>query len=219
MFYINDCRRYSYGKSVRMRRGTSRGSQSKSNNDEQPLEVMDSVINVSSFKKCCPCCICCPENNACLEKVGSWYFSYYKWYKKYFGEDKLLWMVYLLLREGAELLLQTQVLYIYSGYNLFTQEIELGKKPGVVIAFAVMLCINCIMYGICWLGYAFIGRLCRGIFFKQLLYVVDTIFDTFYAIFPLIMALQEQSNFSLALANLNLQSGYVSIHCVYISTC
>ena len=51
------------------------------------------------------------------------------------------------------------------------------------------------------IGFAFVGKVCHGLFFKQLLFVIDTIFDAFYAIFPLIMALRDQGALSLALAN------------------
>ena len=59
--------------------------------------------------------------------------------------------------------------------------------------------------------YIFCHQSCHGQFFKQLIFLVDTIFDTFYAVFPIIIvANEEKFNLKLAVAVLQTTNTYVT---------
>eukprot|EP01084_Bolivina_argentea_P025857 48093_1 len=188
---IIDCHKYSYNKSVSILQQNNYGY-------GYEHEIEDN-------KSCCKCSKCC--NNTCCTKISELYFRYYRWYRKYFGEDQLGWLIMLVLKEYTEILLQIQALFVYSGYNLFSNKIELGKRSDVVNFFTIILCSNCVLCGLLWFIYAAMNKRCSGLFFKHLVFVIDTIFDTFYAIFPLLIEYKENNyNLAVALGAVNFQS-------------
>ena len=152
-----------------------------------------------------------------VECVGDYYWVYTKWYKHYFGEDTRNWFILLMAREITEIIVQIFSLFNMNGLNLFyPNEIVLASKELSVKLFTILLCSNSILVGILWIFYLVQNKLCHGEFFKQLIFVIDTIFDTFYALFPIIIVANETgfSNFNLSIAIGSLQSGnmYVLSH-------
>ena len=75
-----------------------------------------------------------------------------------------------------------------------------------IITFTILLGMNCVMVGILWMVYALKPKMCHGYVFKQELVIIDTLFDTFYAIFPMIIVLveQEEAQFMNAVAALQI---------------
>ena len=170
-----------------------------------------SVRRKSSFRACCPCCFCLPHNNKVLEYIGDTYFLYLTWYRTHFGEDTRNWFILLSLRELMEITLQTFAAYQYNGLNIVSpNEVLLAFHPNEVKLFCLLLCINCILTGILWLFYVFCHKLCHGMFFKQLIFFIDTIFDTFYALFPIIIVSNQNGfNWKMAVAALKSPNVYV----------
>ena len=168
----------------------------------------------SSFHKCCPCC-CLPRNNKCLEFVGDAYFRYIKWYRFYLGEDTRNWFILLSIREMIEITLQILAAYSYNGFNVFSpDQLVLAFKPNEIRLFCLLLSLNCFFTGILWLFYVFFHKLCHGQLFKQVVFFVDTTFDTFYALFPIIVVGQ-QNKFKLRLAVAVLQAPNMYVLYVY----
>ena len=165
----------------------------------------------SSFHACCPCCFCLPKDNKILEYIGDKYFQYRAWYRIYFGEDTRNWFILLLLRELMEITLQIFAAYQYNGLNIFSpNDVVLAFGPTEVKLFCLLLSINCIIMGILWLFYVFCHKSCHGIFFKQLIFVTDTIFDTFYALYPIIVISNQNGfNWKMAVAVLRSTNAYV----------
>ena len=159
-------------------------------------------------------CFCFPNENKFLEGIGDCYWRYIKWYKYHFGEDTRNWFVLLMVREIVEITIQIFALYNMNGVNLFyPKEIVLASKQFTVKLFTILLCMNSIIVGILWIFYLVQHKLCHGDFFKQLVFVIDTLFDTFYALFPIIIIANETGfdnfNLKVAVGSLQLKNTYV----------
>ena len=166
----------------------------------------------SSFHSCCPCCCCLPRQNKTLEFIGNMYWKYIKWFKLYFGEDTPNWFILLSIREFFEIVLQVFAAYNYNGLNVFSpNQTILSFSEIQVKFFVILLSLNCIFTGILWLCYIFFHNLCHGRFFKDMIFFIDTIFDTFYALYPIVaISIQNGFNLELAVAVLQTTNVYVS---------
>ena len=133
------------------------------------------------------------------------------WYKRNFGEDTKNWFVLLFIREFTEIILQVIASFNYNGLNIFNKnEIELAYKQSDIKIFILLLSINSIIIGILWIFYLFKFNLCYGIFFKQIIFFIDTIFDIFYALFPIIVITNDIGiNLTIAIGVLNTTNLYV----------
>lgn len=146
------------------------------------------------------CCCCIPKNIKCLNHIKDKFSSARGLYRAYFGEDKKYWFVMLVVKEIVEIIFQLLALFNYNGLNLFDgDELILSYKPFEIKVFAVLLGINSIIVGILWIFYILNGNLCRGLFFKQVVFVTDTVFDSFYALYP-IAVVTFQTGFQLYVA-------------------
>ena len=156
-------------------------------------------------------CGCLPDNNRCLERIGDKYINYSLWYKKWFGEDTPFWFVMLIIREILEFIVQTAALFYYNGYNILDRnDLVLAYRPKYVLLFAMVLGSNGLTVGALWVLYVVKYSSCHGLFFKEIVFVTDTIFDTFYAIFPLlIVAIQNDFQLSIAVGALQANDLYV----------
>ena len=156
-------------------------------------EKQSSNSQDTACRHCCPCCCCkwCIQNTK-LNAMADLYLKFLQWFKIYFGEDTQLWFVFLLIRELIEIFLQMLAIYNYNGLNIFDQdEIVLAYKESEIKLFCILLSLNCILVGLLWLFYTCCYQHCHGYSFKQLLFFIDTIFDTFYALFPIILITNE----------------------------
>ena len=184
------------------------------------------VMHESSFHSCCPCCPCLPRNNKFLEWLGNKYWSYFGWYKHYFGEDTQYWFVLLIFREMFEIIFQYLALLNYNGINLLNpNELVLAFKDWQVLTFSILLGLNAIIFGLLWIVYILdVSRLigscqCRGRLFKTIIFGVDTLFDTFYALFPIVLVTIDTGfNPQIAVGVLQSPNLYVVIVCLYISS-
>ena len=159
-------------------------------------------------------CTCLPKDNEILERIGDFYWLYIKLYKHYFGEDTRNWFILLMIREIIEIVVQIFALCNMNGLNLFYQnQIVLSSKEFTIKLFTILLCLNSITVGILWILYLVQNKLCHGELFKQSVFVIDTIFDTFYALFPIIIVANENGlddlNFNVAIGSLQSKNTYV----------
>ena len=145
-------------------------------------------INIKSwiFGKC---------HDQCCQQVKKIYKRFGEWYKFHFGPDTKNWFILLSIRELMEIATQVFAAYNYNGLNLLGNDknrITLAAQEGEIKIFCSLLSLNCIFTGILWLFYIFSNQFCSGAFFKQLIFFVDTIFDTFYALFPIIVVISQK---------------------------
>ena len=87
-----------------------------------------------------------------------------------------------------------------------TNDSVLAYKEYDIKLFCVLLSLNCIFTGILWVFYIFCHGFCHGIFFKNLIFVTDAVFDTFYALFPIVIVTSQHGRFNTQLAVAVLQS-------------
>ena len=157
---------------------------------------------------CCPCCVKCVDNKFIHDSVEL-YSKYLNWFKSHFGEDTKNWFVLLWIRELIEIFFQIFAVYNYNGLNLFnTNQVVLPYKEYEVKVFSILLGSNCVLIGSLWLFYVFCHSCCRCQSFKKLIFFVDTTFDTFYALFPIIIVIN-QNGFNLKLAVLKTANMFV----------
>ena len=168
----------------------------------------------------CIGCVCLPKDNKMLETIGDGYWLCMNWYKHHFGEDTRNWFILLMIRESVEVIVQIIAIFNFNGYNIFSpNQLVLALSESEIKLFTIILCLNCILVGILWIFYVCGYKLCHGEFFKQLVFVVDTIFDTFYALFPIIIVInQNNKKFNLMVAVGSLQSTNMYVH-LYLFSC
>ena len=141
------------------------------------------------------------------QKLAKINLAYRIWYKRHFGEDTPNWFILLFIREIIEIMLQTLAAYNYNGLNIFDQsKIVTAFSPFEIKLFCIILSINCILTGCLWLCYIFFKKTCHGLLFKYLIFFVDTICDTFYALFPIIVVTTNNGSWNTQLAIAVLQT-------------
>eukprot|EP01084_Bolivina_argentea_P188642 324679_1 len=118
------------------------------------------------------------------------------WYKKTFQVDTGFWCLLVILREFMEIFIQSQALLLYNGTSsllINDSDVHLANEPKFIKLFAVFLSLNSITCGVLWLLYAFKHSFCHGILFELILSTTDSIYDIFYALFPLIVVLNDKN--------------------------
>ena len=165
--------------------------------------------------RCLSCCACWNSflENSWTDKVGNFFKRINRWYEYHFGEDTQNWFVLLSVRELIEIILQIFAVYNYNGLDVFdANDSVLAYKEFDIKLFCVLLSVNCLLTGILWLFYIFCHGFCHGIFFKNLIFVTDAIFDTFYALFPIVIVTNQHGRFNTQLAVAVLQSTNLFCH-------
>ena len=160
---------------------------------------------------CCPCDCCCPE---CL-KTGfknRWLKIFY-FFRRYFAEDTKYWFMVLFVREIIELVFQSFALLSYNGLNIFNPDgLVLSYPETSILIFSILLGINGIIAGSLWIAYVVNCKsYCRGVFFKYVVFVIDSLFDTFYGLFPIVAIIASQHKFRLSIAIGSLQTSNVYV--------
>eukprot|EP01083_Nonionella_stella_P106358 306793_1 len=119
-------------------------------------------------------------------------------YKLYCGVDTSLWIVWMFSNEIIEIVIQSNALLLYNGYNILdtthSKAVYTAAKPEYIILFAIFIALNCWGSGVVWLSYGVAPNICYGLLFKLSLFFVDQFSDLFYAIFPFIVILDDQYN-------------------------
>ena len=153
----------------------------------------------SSFHRCCPCCPCLPKDNKTLEWIGDVYWRYINWYNFHFGYDTHKWLVLLMAREVFEIVVQFVAFLNYNGLNVFDlNQVSLAYQESEIILFAWILGLNGLFCGILWLFYVYLHGYCYGTFFKYLMFLIDTIFDTMYALYPITVVILQTRSIQLS---------------------
>ena len=133
------------------------------------------------------------------------------------------WVINVMSRETFEIIIQSIVFLQYGGAQssllyLFYSSNKLiaAESKQYVMLFAIFLSSNCILTGLLWLLYLYknnINFIKQGKLFGYLLFILDAIFDTFYAIFPLLL-LGDNLTFGTAAAALYTDS-FITFISVY----
>ena len=196
---------------IPQKRVSKRGSKQELRQEKDSTKKKKHRSRYSSFHRCCPCCPCLPRNNKYLECIGDGYWNIVDWYKTHFGVDSYNWFVVLLLREVMEIIFQVFAAYNYNGINVLdANQTTLGYQEFEVKLFCVLLSMNSLCLGVMWIFYLVGYQLCHGDFFKHLIFVIDTLFDTFYALFPIIVVTsRSQFNLQVAVGTLQTSTVYV----------
>eukprot|EP01083_Nonionella_stella_P007708 22207_1 len=117
-------------------------------------------------------------------------------YDRYMSMDTTGWVSKMFLSECIEIVLQSQALFLYNGYNLFGEanSIDLANKSLFITVFTSIISANCFASAILWSCYALFPRSCSGLFFKLTLFFVDQWSELFYSIFPLFIIFMDDYN-------------------------
>eukprot|EP01083_Nonionella_stella_P106357 306791_1 len=119
-------------------------------------------------------------------------------YTLYCGVDTTSWIVRTLTSEIIEIVIQSNALLLYNGYNVsdttHSEAVYTAAKPEYIILFATFIALNCFGSGIVWLSYGVAPKLCFGLLFKLSLFFVDQFSDLFYAVFPFIVIFDDDYN-------------------------
>eukprot|EP01083_Nonionella_stella_P268263 906789_1 len=117
-------------------------------------------------------------------------------YDRYMSMDTVGWIVMMFVSECIEIILQSNALFLYNGYNIFggVNSIYLANKSLFIVVFTCIISANCFGSGLLWFCYAIFPRSCGGLFFKLTLFFVDQWSDLFYSIFPLFIILMDDYN-------------------------
>ena len=165
---------------------------------------IDTIVN-------CLCTDCWNNYITILKLISFYYWKYVRWYRKHFGEDTAYWFIMLVIREIIEMIFQVAALAYYNGLNVFNpSDTILAYKQSSVLFFAILLGLNGILVGILWCCYVVNSHYCRGVLFKYIVFVIDTLFDTFFALFP-IAAIARQTNYNLSVAVGTLQTSHTYV--------
>ena len=144
----------------------------------------------------------------------------YKYYKRHFSEDTYKWFWLLVFKESTEILFQVIALHYYNGFNLIgNSQTYLAYGENEILVFAILLGMNCIVFGILWIFYFFCHKICFGIFYKQVIFIADSFFDAFYALYPIIVVANRTGydNLHIAVGVFQFTSLYVTIYSILMS--
>ena len=177
---------------------------------------------------------CCSKN---LTNFWQKYTNIYDWYNKFFGYKTPGTIMQLILKEFIEIGIQNIAFYFYAGsqhpvIHFFNNTSESGsdedlmnetmardnilsvRKFGVLL-FAWFLTLDCIVLSIMWSLYVFKNKFFNGEFFVFIMFVIDCMFDLFYALYPLTLIETEAVSFAVIVGSLN-SSSIISFVSVYI---
>ena len=111
--------------------------------------------------------------------------------------------------------------YSINGIDIFnSNQTTLAHSPNQIMWFSCLIGANSIIVGILWICYVlWHASYCNGILFKQLVFFIDTLFDTGYALYPIIVTAYDVGIFSFRIIAGSLQTTtlYAAIiYCIYI---
>eukprot|EP01083_Nonionella_stella_P228386 809465_1 len=160
------------------------------------------------------------QNNVSPPKTDTWCHRKIRdltiWWREYMSDDTTAWILRGVISEMLELLIQTQALLLYGGYNMWdphhSNDIYLANRPYFIVIFAAILAFNAFGSGVLWLSYALLNEHCHGLLFRVLLFCVDQFSDLLYTLFPFIIILFDDYNVNrrdiyVLLSQLNIESG------------
>eukprot|EP01083_Nonionella_stella_P083512 230978_1 len=83
-------------------------------------------------------------------------------YDRYMSMDTVGWIVMMFVSECIEIILQSNALFLYNGYNIFggVNSIYLANKSLFIVVFTCIISANCFGSGLLWFCYAIFPRSC-----------------------------------------------------------
>ena len=168
----------------------NRNNKNKTNNKNSGHQQTPTQKQTAQTKKKSRGCCC---GNTVTQHLGKVLVTVFA---GHFGVDTRNWLFLKLFSETMEIVLQILVLYQYGGTSLlnvvFGSEIGdtfyTSELPIYIKIFAFTILVNGITTSIFWCLYASFPYRIFGYSFNYALFVNDGIFDSFYCIFPLIIA-------------------------------
>eukprot|EP01083_Nonionella_stella_P243848 849302_1 len=182
--FIQDVIRFQKQRSTDSNAHSLGGPEDNNISTTSPVDEKDQEDHKSQSRLCnCNCChkLMNAKIIQCIKRVPSWY-------KRQFQEDRPGWIIKHFAVESCEIVLQTLALFQYAGVQFHPDKNDnLAEEYQYVLLFGVMIATNAISVGFLWVFYVFWNQSCHGKSFHFSLLIVDSFFDTFYAIFPLIL--------------------------------
>ena len=118
-----------------------------------------------------------------IDKYQQWIL----WYRKYYYQDSKWRLFTIMGKEWLEILVQTYVLFLFGGINIFNLESNvLAQDSSVVRQFSIIVGLNSVIAGVVQLCYVICGNFIRGNVFLTIYFVIDTAFECTYILFPLL---------------------------------
>eukprot|EP01084_Bolivina_argentea_P182215 314615_1 len=132
----------------------------------------------------------------------------------YFAVDTIGWILLMFFNEILEIILQSQALLLYNGYNIFDpnneRDVYLAIKPELIVFFAASISFNCFVCGILWILYFTAPKCCYGLTFSLCIFFFDQFTDIIYSLFPLFTVVYDDyntnRNVTVLLGQLNMDS-------------
>eukprot|EP01083_Nonionella_stella_P053785 142145_1 len=182
--FIQDVIRFQKQRSTDFNAHSLGGPEDNNISTTSPVDEKDQEDHKPQPRLCnCNCChnLMNTKIIQCIKRVPSWY-------KRQFQEDRPGWIIKHFAVESCEIVLQTLALFQYAGVQFHPDKNDnLAEEYQYVLLFGVMIATNAISVGFLWVFYVFWNQSCHGKSFHFSLLIVDSFFDTFYAIFPLIL--------------------------------
>lgn len=157
--------------------------------------------NTDGWERKCQRLISCN----CMTK---WYFGLV--YPLYYVDSK--WRTLsLIFREWIEIFIQLYALMLFGGINVLSPDSNvLSQKPDVICTFSIIIASNCISVGIMWILYILLPDIIHGKIFLTIMFVIDSIFELLYCLFPLLNLTADGNIFTLtSLGLLNQENNFV----------
>ena len=157
----------------------------------------------NGIRKCSKCkckCTCECEINVCYNLIKvctSLWNRMCSIRYKYMSIDTTYWVISSIFWEMVEIIVQIFVLLQFGGttfrevvlkVNTTDENVILAQSPNDVKAFAVIIALNGIVTGFCWLLYALFPNKCWANTFDYSLLLIDKVFDVIYIVFPIYLA-------------------------------
>ena len=149
-------------------------------------------VSVRNFEWLWCCCRCVNIYYCFKENVLDKYIK-----PRYYNDSKLH-LINTMVREIIEICIQTYALLLYGGLDIFDPNRNvLAQRPLIIQDMAIILGLNCIFTGIIFMLYIVKHNVIHGKSFLTLVFIVDTTFEIFYVLFPLLYLTHGDSLFDL----------------------
>ena len=137
---------------------------------------------------------CCNVTNIIIKP----YTKYLAFRESKFYFDSKWLILSTICSECFEIFVQLCALLLYGGISIFDINcLTLSQSASIVQAFSIIVGLNAIIAGISWIGYVIIPAVFHGGIFFTLLFIVDTIFEIIYILFPLIYLTSNDAKYGI----------------------
>ena len=137
---------------------------------------------------------CCNITNTIIKP----YTKYLAFRERKFYFDSKWLILSTIWFECFEIFIQLCALLLYGGISIFDiNSLILSQSASIVQAFSTIVGLNTIMAGISWILYVAIPSVFHGGVFFTLLFIVDTIFEIIYILFPLIYLTSSDAKYGI----------------------